>query len=307
MSTTVWYVWDEISAMFAYLEGIQNPMAQELPNISPRLRKCNLPSNLNPLEVLVFNSTICELGVHHHSSEKHDNSGADEYDVYLPQRSPSTNEQSSNISVPTSWDPPIGFLKLDPSWRRSKGDRFDFVAIAKEALEVSWDSTSGQSDMKHVIHTLVIETISETVEETYLGAMPVKIARRIGSQPNLRERPFTYFRTISHPLSKPLSNSSRTLLFNWFDLCKSFYTKSRFILHLIHYECPKYSAFPEHRIAYRELVPVLKKEDIYTVMVGGKVSNRTNHTKHRNSDGRRRRKKNDGNRYLRTPQPISLL
>jgi hypothetical protein len=44
---------------------------------------------------------------------------------------------------------------------------------------MSWDSTSGQSDMKHVIHTLVIETISETAEETYLGAMPVKIARRI--------------------------------------------------------------------------------------------------------------------------------
>ena len=68
---------------------------------------------------------------------------------------------------------------MDSSWRQSQGDRFYFVAIAREALEVSWDSKSGHSDMKHVIHTLVIETISETVEETYLGAMPVKIARRI--------------------------------------------------------------------------------------------------------------------------------
>jgi hypothetical protein len=44
---------------------------------------------------------------------------------------------------------------------------------------VSWDRKNDDSTWKVVIHALVIETIGETVEKTYLGTLPVKIARRI--------------------------------------------------------------------------------------------------------------------------------
>jgi hypothetical protein len=40
----------------------------------------------------------------------------------------------------------------------------------------------------------------------------------------------------------------------------------------------------QHPIAYRELVPALKKK-IYTGIVGGKVLKRMNYTKHQSSDG----------------------
>ena len=129
---------------FQIVQGIENPLEG---NSGPtHHRRLVVLSSVQPSHVLLFEAMTARFDIRCHDLNHDMNQAVYQVSLYIP----------SNNRV-------VGTVRLETGW----GQILEFVAIAQETREVevfSWNDPR-PSELKEVIHTLIVETDVEGIWE----------------------------------------------------------------------------------------------------------------------------------------------
>ncbi|KLU90329.1 hypothetical protein MAPG_09292 [Magnaporthiopsis poae ATCC 64411] len=124
---------------FEVVQGIENPREGGGAGLTHRIVK--VPSSCHPSHVLLVDAMAARLDLRRHQSNQDADCGAHLVSLYFP-----------------GGDRELGTVRLGAGW--NEGQALSFVAIAQETQEVGVAESGGsrRSELKEVIHTLLVET-----------------------------------------------------------------------------------------------------------------------------------------------------